>query len=199
MVEALERSGSFAVSLLLHAAILLLVAREILPPREEVFTPPMPRVIEMIPASLLLPKEAPKPLPQAKRVVPQKAAPAPVAPHQPAAVAAAAPASVTDPTPVAAAASAPLTPPLFDVSYLNNPAPDYPASAKRRRIQGTVRLAVEVTAEGRAAHVRVETGSGFAPLDQAALAAVRQWRFVPAKRGSQAVAAPVIVPIEFRL
>ena len=36
-------------------------------------------------------------------------------------------------------------------------------------------------------------------LDQAALDAVRQWRFVPARQGEQAVAAWVLVPIQFAL
>jgi protein TonB len=36
-------------------------------------------------------------------------------------------------------------------------------------------------------------------LDQAALQAVKQWHFVPAQRGGEAVAAWVEVPIVFRL
>jgi protein TonB len=36
-------------------------------------------------------------------------------------------------------------------------------------------------------------------LDDAALAAVQNWRFVPAKRGSVAVEGWVNVPIEFKL
>ena len=36
-------------------------------------------------------------------------------------------------------------------------------------------------------------------LDAAALAAVRQWRFVPAQRGGEPVAGVVTVPLVFRL
>ena len=36
-------------------------------------------------------------------------------------------------------------------------------------------------------------------LDRAALSAVKRWRFVPARRGSEAVAGRVIVPIHFNL
>ena len=64
--------------------------------------------------------------------------------------------------------------------------------------EGTVFLFVQVSAEGTAVTVQVRQSSGFERLDEAALAAVRQWRFVPAKRGAVAVAASVIVPIQFK-
>jgi len=47
--------------------------------------------------------------------------------------------------------------------------------------------------------VELKSTSGSERLDQAALDAVRQWRFVPAKRGSEAIAAWVVVPISFSL
>jgi protein TonB len=55
-----------------------------------------------------------------------------------------------------------------------------------------------VSADGAPAEIEVRQSSGFERLDEAALQAVRQWRFVPAKRGSQNVAASVIVPIQFK-
>jgi protein TonB len=36
-------------------------------------------------------------------------------------------------------------------------------------------------------------------LDDSAVVAVQKWRFIPAKRGSTAVACTVIVPIVFTL
>lgn len=60
-------------------------------------------------------------------------------------------------------------------------------------------LRVLVTADGHAGQVSVAEGSGIDAFDKAALAAVRRWRFVPAKRGSEAVAAHVNVPIVFVL
>ena len=45
----------------------------------------------------------------------------------------------------------------------------------------------------------VAQGSGHAALDEAALAAVRVWRFVPAMRGGFPVAAVAEVPIRFTL
>ena len=47
--------------------------------------------------------------------------------------------------------------------------------------------------------VTILVSSGHPLLDDAALAAVRGWRFNPATRGGAAVAAPVDVPIRFRL
>jgi protein TonB len=66
-------------------------------------------------------------------------------------------------------------------------------------MEGRCLLDVAVTAGGVARSVRIVQGSGFALLDRAAVAAVEQWRFVPARRGGQAVAAQIEVPIRFRL
>ena len=45
----------------------------------------------------------------------------------------------------------------------------------------------------------VETSAGYAALDQAAMIAVRTWRFEPARRGSEAVAVWVTLPVRFEL
>ena len=85
------------------------------------------------------------------------------------------------------------------VAYLNNPAPAYPREARRLGHQGTVRLRVLVTAEGRAADVQIAGSSGVASLDEAALRAVRRWRFTPARHGGHASAAWVLIPVRFQL
>ena len=71
--------------------------------------------------------------------------------------------------------------------------------AKRRQWEGRVGLKVQVLANGSAGAVSVETTSGHEILDQAALEAVRKWRFVPAKRGGQPIDSWVKVPINFNL
>lgn len=91
------------------------------------------------------------------------------------------------------------SPPRFDADYLSNPAPDYPAASRQLHEQGSVQLRVFVTADGRAGDIRVHQGSGFERLDQAAIDAVRRWRFVPARQDDGPVAAWVIVPINFTL
>lgn len=110
------------------------------------------------------------------------------------------PAILAPVAPVAAApAIAPLVPPRFDAAYLDNPAPVYPSIARRQHEEGRVLLRVFVTAEGTAGTVEVAKSSGSERLDRAALEAVRRWKFVPARRGDQAVAAHVNVPIVFTL
>ncbi|MEI2422112.1 energy transducer TonB, partial [Arthrospira platensis SPKY2] len=87
----------------------------------------------------------------------------------------------------------------FDADYLRNPAPHYPPVSRRRGEQGEVRLQVWVGADGSAERVTVHLSSGFSRLDQAAVRAVSEWRFVPARQGGRAVPAQVIVPVVFRL
>jgi periplasmic protein TonB len=91
-----------------------------------------------------------------------------------------------------------LTAARFDADYLHNPAPAYPAQSRRLKEEGTVLLLVRVSVEGTPLSVEIRNSSGFERLDEAGLQAVRQWRFVPAKRGSENVAASVLVPIQFR-
>jgi protein TonB len=89
--------------------------------------------------------------------------------------------------------------PSFNAAYLDNPAPKYPSVSRRLGEQGLVLLRVQVTADGAAESVELQTGSGSNRLDQAALEAVKKWRFVPAKRGEQSVSASVVVPVRFSL
>jgi periplasmic protein TonB len=90
-------------------------------------------------------------------------------------------------------------PPKFGVAYLNNPAPEYPKLSKRAGEEGRVLLKVLVSAEGRPESVEISKGSGFERLDTAALNAVKQWRFEPARKGGKALSAYVIVPLAFKL
>lgn len=87
----------------------------------------------------------------------------------------------------------------FDVAYLNNPAPAYPGLARRLGEEGTVRLRVWVTREGRAGKVELSQGSGSPRLDRTALETVSRWRFEPAREDGLAVEQWVIVPIKFKL
>ncbi|MBK1718705.1 TonB family protein [Thiocystis violacea] len=89
--------------------------------------------------------------------------------------------------------------PSSPAAYLNNPSPGYPDAARRLRQEGTVHLRVLVNASGRAGEVAIANSSGVASLDQAALRAVRRWRFKPARQNGQAITAWVRVPIRFTL
>jgi protein TonB len=93
----------------------------------------------------------------------------------------------------------PIEPPRYEMAYLNNPAPAYPPLARRAKEQGRVVLRVLVSASGMAQDVEVRSSSGFERLDRAAVEAVRRWRFAPARRGVETVAAWALVPILFQL
>lgn len=93
----------------------------------------------------------------------------------------------------------PIVAPVFDAAYLKNPAPSYPAAARRLHLEGTVVLRVMVTPAGRPQQVDIKQSSGVQILDDAALNAVRDWAFIPAKQGDNAIAAVVDVPIRFHL
>lgn len=158
------------------------------------------------------PKPVRKPLPRPEKVaLPQLAAAsdAPsavsVAPQEPAPPEPVAIDAVSTPTaaavaPVAAVAEPPpVNPPRFDVAYLQNPKPAYPSMSNRLGEEGTVMLWVMVEADGTPSKVDIRKSSGFPRLDQAALEAVRKWKFVPARRGTEALAAAVFVPLSFAL
>ena len=168
-------------------------------------TPPKPVVPKEPPPPTVAPRDAPPAptilaLPQADTPVrsspPTESEPAPrqEAPPRPAL-------ATIAPKPDAGSRekSQPITPPNSSAAYLRNPPPRYPVSARRNGEQGTVTLRVFVTKEGVPASVSVQTTSGSPSLDQAALEAVKSWRFVPARQGTEPVDASVLVPIVFRL
>jgi protein TonB len=92
----------------------------------------------------------------------------------------------------------PLTPAHVDPNYLHRPNPVYPTLSKRLREEGTVLLRVNLDAQGIVLDISIEKSSSFQRLDQAALEAVKQWRFVPAKRGQETMPSTALVPIEFK-
>lgn len=78
-------------------------------------------------------------------------------------------------------------------------APTYPALARRMGEEGEGVLRVELSEDGQIASVRVSTSSGFRRLDQAALAAIKNWRCNAAQRDGQPVRAVAIQPFKFSL
>jgi protein TonB len=87
----------------------------------------------------------------------------------------------------------------FDADYLANPKPVYPVASRRLGEEGRVLLRVKVSPGGAPVAVEIKQSCGFARLDGAARAAVEQWRFVPARRGDEAIESWVSVPIVFSL
>ena len=177
---------------LIHAVPLMVSLITPESPKPDVLLKPLPikRVLQprVVPPQPVLAAAADAP--STVSVPPAPPTPAPPAPIESA------------PAPVAAAPvakPAPVIPPNFGADYLNNPAPSYPSLSRRQGQQGKVLLRVFVNVTGGADQVQIRNGSGHDLLDQAALNAVRRWRFVPARQGDQPVAAWVLVPITFTL
>ncbi|RTL50410.1 MAG: energy transducer TonB [Rhodocyclaceae bacterium] len=187
---------------LLHAALLTSL---VLMPTEQPVQAPTPLAVDLLSPPSQEKTNTPKPQP---RIEKRQAPPVPIA---------------KTPTPTALSTQAQPTPPAvealptkasntpaqatpqpvvqaqFDAAYLNNPKPDYPRMSKRLGETGKVFLRVHVLADGNPDQVELRTSSGFTRLDNAAQEAVKHWRFVPAKQGSEAIAAWVVVPITFSL
>ena len=89
--------------------------------------------------------------------------------------------------------------PLTQARYRETPQPRYPDSARRDGKEGRVLLRVLIDEEGRTKVIEVNTSSGHEMLDQAAIAALKKWRFVPARASGKPVETWVKVPIEFQL
>ncbi|MEB0208173.1 energy transducer TonB [Pseudomonas sp. CCC3.1] len=148
------------------------------------------------------PVEKPKPIEKPKPVVKPKPVQKPQ-PPKPAPPAPAAPAAPTAPTAPAAPAAAPgpvkETAAVSGLASLGNPPPEYPALALRRNWEGSVGLKIKVLPNGRAGSVEVIKSSGKQALDDAAVAAVRNWKFVPAKRGDTPIEGFATQTIAFKL
>lgn len=207
MIEkaGVERAAGLIIVLALHAAALWgLWSHQLLPTPQEVTTlfvnfiaPPVPPKVEA----------APRP---PKREPPR---PRPTEPPQPRQLAAAAPVT----SPVEAVAPPPLPAPAITAPVEARPAgpitlgtelalscpertaPSYPLLSRRMGETGIAVLRVELDEQGRVSAARVATGSGFARLDEAALAAVRSWRCNPAQRNGQPVRAVALQPFKFVL
>lgn len=87
----------------------------------------------------------------------------------------------------------------LSVSCPERGAPSYPAAAKRMGEQGRVVLRVELDESGRVSTASVATSSGSMRLDEASLAAVRQWHCNPARRDGEPVRAVALQPFDFIL
>lgn len=212
-------AGSAPTPLLTEPAVLTGVL--VSAPSARVPDAPRPSVPPALPAAAPAAKAAPQvpqakattpPLPKAEAseravttpaataaAAPAEAKPSPaVAPAAPSAHAAAAP-----PGPAAAPATpaneGPVVPPSAEASYLNNPEPVYPRASRRLHQEGRVLLSVHVLQTGAVGDIQLKRSSGFPLLDDAALTAVRAWRFVPAKRAGEPVAYWYVLPIDFSL
>jgi len=77
--------------------------------------------------------------------------------------------------------------------------PEYPAQAVRDSIEGRVIMNVVINEEGDVIEATVVTAVPPEIFNQAAIAAMMQWKFKPAKQRNHPIKVRLAYPIEFRL
>ena len=184
-----------------------LLAEFVEPPRPVVVPPPVFVPPTLVPKRAAVKTAAPTPLPPPQIQPVTNPDPAPNSPTAVATPPAPLPA-ITAPqapaaTPVVAMTAPPAPPrvelPSSDAEYLQNPKPPYPPLSKRLGEQGTVLVQVQIGVDGHALKGEIKRSSGFDRLDQAAMATVLKWRYVPGKRAGIPETMWFTVPIEFVL
>ena len=80
---------------------------------------------------------------------------------------------------------------------VSQPQPDYPETARRARVEGKVILQAVITESGTVESVKVLRSNPL--LDEAAIAAVRRWRYKPATLDGQPVKVYFTVIVTFKL
>jgi protein TonB len=86
---------------------------------------------------------------------------------------------------------------VAEANLINDVAPQYPPEAGRARIEGAVVLMAVIGTDGSVKDVRVE--SGLPILAQAAIDAVKQWRYKPYMIGGEPVEVDSRITINFTL
>ena len=166
---------------------------------------PKPLPMAPAPQSRPTPVTQPRlvPLPPLPNAPPSERAVSALPPEPPAspqaATAAAAQTAVPVPAPQAKEPPAPVTPPHADAAMLNNPVPVYPALSRRFREEGHVLFDVYILPDGSVGQIKLKRSSGFPRLDDAALDAIRRWRYIPAKRGNEPIPYWYVQPLDFEL
>jgi len=143
------------------------------PPLPVVAAPPSPA-----PAPFVVPVQ-PEPTPAPPQPVVLQAPPAPPAPPPP-------------PPP-------PRTISATEVQFLKTPTLEYPLASRRARESGRVVLRFFIDERGLPRNVQVNRSSGFARLDEAAVAAIQRALFRPYAENGQAIGVWALVPLDFDL
>jgi protein TonB len=86
---------------------------------------------------------------------------------------------------------------IAEANLIHDVPPQYPPEAGRARIEGAVVLMAVIGADGRVIDVQVE--SGLPILAQAAIDAVKQWRYKPYTINGEPVEVDSRITINFTL
>jgi protein TonB len=81
---------------------------------------------------------------------------------------------------------------------LGRPTPGYTDEARRNQIEGSVKVSVLLKADGAVSDINVARGLGYG-LDEKAIEAARQLRFVPAQKDGHAVSVRLSLEFKFSL
>ncbi|ELR67729.1 Ferric siderophore transport system, periplasmic binding protein TonB [Photobacterium marinum] len=85
-------------------------------------------------------------------------------------------------------------------TFATRPSPvKYPRIAKRRGIEGQVMIEVWIAPDGKQIKQTLLKSSGTTVLDEAALKAIKRWRFSSHVVDGQAIAHRVQIPVRFKL
>jgi protein TonB len=99
--------------------------------------------------------------------------------------------------PVAPAAALPVGGDVKQARLISSVPPSYPVLAKNQHVAGDVRVDALIDASGRVTTMKVVSGPTL--LHQAAMDALRQWKYQPATLNGNAVPMHLTVTIQFRL
>lgn len=159
-------------------------------PQDEVkpVTPPISQVVMPQPKIVV---SAAAPVAAAAERLPDPPKPAPATAPAPAAAPAAPAAASGPPGPVRVANLAAI------MTY--GPPPPYPAASKHKKETGTVVVRVVISEQGTVMDASIRQSSGFSALDEAALNAVRRYRFSPTIRDGRPVIASGSIAMPFTL
>lgn len=82
---------------------------------------------------------------------------------------------------------------------IENPAPVYPPAALASKVEGRLVLRTSIDETGNVTKLSILRSSGNDELDQAALEAVKNWKFTPGRRLGTNVSGQIAVPVVFRI
>lgn len=166
--------------------VIVMAEPEPAPPPPATLPPPPPPEKKPEPTPKPKPKPLPKAPPSERAVKAPEPEPTPAPP-------------VTQPAEPTPAAPAPVLPPRADAGQISNPAPAYPSLSRRLREEGLVVLEILIRADGSVGEIKLKASSGFKRLDEAAMNAVKRWRYQPATQGGIAIDFWYEQPVEFNL
>lgn len=93
----------------------------------------------------------------------------------------------------------PVITPLGGTGSCSSTLNHYPAEAREQGLEGTVKVKVQVSAEGNVVSASIVKSSGHSILDDSVLNNVRDCSFEPPEKDGVPFATKVIIPVRFRL